>query len=277
MGGRLGGWVAVVVGAFARIVLCGAVLAVPAAGQVVVRGVLYDDSTGVPVRGTVMFVDPRTDAPVVHAVSDSAGYFTLSGPAGVYQLAAVSNRYLQTLSAAMTLQDGERMTVRVPISSTGDTHHRIGVVQHEHGVAVRHPGEPFNGFRSRPGAPGLRYDRAALLASGLSTLGEFLQNISGLAVGNTSSAGSMQMSRSAATMSAVPGRPGVVPCHVGWFVDGHRMDSAAGIDQITDGLARLQLDDIDGVEIFRGLSEMPPEFATPDLQCGAIAVWTRRN
>jgi hypothetical protein len=258
MGGRLGGWVAVVVGAFARIVLCGAVLAVPAAGQVVVRGVLYDDSTGVPVRGTVMFVDPRTDAPVVHAVSDSAGYF-------------------QTLSAAMTLQDGERMTVRVPISSTGDTHHRIGVVQHEHGVAVRHPGEPFNGFRSRPGAPGLRYDRAALLASGLSTLGEFLQNISGLAVGNTSSAGSMQMSRSAATMSAVPGRPGVVPCHVGWFVDGHRMDSAAGIDQITDGLARLQLDDIDGVEIFRGLSEMPPEFATPDLQCGAIAVWTRRN
>ena len=85
---------------------------------------------------------------------------------------------------------------------------------------------------------------------------------------------SVQMSRSAGTpMWNASGSP----CHVGWFVDGRRMDLPGRSDPLTDGLGSMHLDTIDGLEVFRGVSEMPAEFAAPDLRCGAIAVWTRRG
>ena len=34
---------------------------------------------------------------------------------------------------------------------------------------------------------------------------------------------------------------------------------------------------VEGIEIYRGLSGMPPEFLTGDAQCGVIAIWTRRG
>ena len=70
---------------------------------------------------------------------------------------------------------------------------------------------------------------------------------------------------------------GVSACHVGWFIDGHRMDLPGRLDPITDGLGSMSLDQIEAVEIFRGLSEMPSEFAEPDLRCGAVAIWTKRG
>src|SRR3954452_5305 len=81
---------------------------VPAAlsAQAVIRGVLYDDGNGSPVRGTVMLVDPATDAAVVHVVTDSAGQFTLQVHRGSYQIAAVRPGYNSVLSAPVPLQDG---------------------------------------------------------------------------------------------------------------------------------------------------------------------------
>ena len=84
------------------------------------------------------------------------------------------------------------------------------------------------------------------------------------------------MSRSA-MMSSVSYVGGVAaPCHVGWFIDGRRMDLPGRSDPLTDGLGSMRLDTIEGLEIFRGTSEMPAEFAAPDLRCGAISVWMRR-
>jgi hypothetical protein len=34
---------------------------------------------------------------------------------------------------------------------------------------------------------------------------------------------------------------------------------------------------IEGIEIYRGLASIPPEFLNPDSDCGVIAVWTRRG
>ena len=88
--------------------------------QVVVRGVLYDDASGAPVSGAVMLIDPRTDAPVVHATTDSVGAFTLQAGEGVYQIGAVRPGWVTVLSAPMGLQSGERLTIRVPIAQNGD-------------------------------------------------------------------------------------------------------------------------------------------------------------
>jgi hypothetical protein len=34
---------------------------------------------------------------------------------------------------------------------------------------------------------------------------------------------------------------------------------------------------LEGIEIFRGISSVPPEFLTPEARCGVIALWTRRG
>lgn len=34
---------------------------------------------------------------------------------------------------------------------------------------------------------------------------------------------------------------------------------------------------VEGIEIYRGLATVPPEFLNPDAECGVIAIWTRRG
>ncbi|HEY4130486.1 MAG TPA: Plug domain-containing protein, partial [Gemmatimonadaceae bacterium] len=132
------------------------------------------------------------------------------------------------------------------------------------------------GYHSR-GSLGnsLQYGRLALDHSGVSTLGEFLQNVPGLHVLDPKSTNSMTMSRSLSMPNL--SNTSLGNCHVGWFIDGHRMDMPGRLDPVTDGLGSMQLETIEAVEVFRGLAEMPPEFAEPDLRCGAIAVWTRHG
>lgn len=263
----------------------GAISAPRVGAQAVIRGVLYDDSTGTPLRGTVMLVDPATDAPVAHTPTDSAGIFELKAQDGVYQIAAVREGYTGVLSAPVTLRDGERLTIRVPIAISGDPRHQIGVLEH-----IRPQGSAKNGAprqrlddvgytgRKKVGA-GLHYDRTDFEKTNFTTLGQFLQTVPGLRVGNPNSASSMSMGRSMAGSLGALGAPGssLTACHVGWFVDGYRTDLPGRSDPLTDGLGLMDLRAIDAVEVFRGISEMPAQFAAPDLGCGAVAIWTAKD
>jgi hypothetical protein len=252
--------------------------------QAVVRGVLYDDATGAPLRGTVMLVDPATDAAVVHSTTDSLGQFDLKTSTGVYQIAAVRPGYTSVLSAPIQLMNGERMTIRVPIAENGDPQHHIGVLEHVKPDAAARAAQmmrqaiDMGGFESRRAVgTGLHYTRKDFDKTTVATLGEFLQTVPGLSVRDPESTASMSSLRNAMSSVLTGGPQGVGACHLGWFIDGHRMDLPGRIDPITDGLGTMQLDNIEALEIFRGLSEMPPEFAEPDLRCGAIAVWTRHG
>jgi hypothetical protein len=255
--------------------------------QVVVRGVLFDDATGARLRGTVMLVDPATDAAIVHTTTDSAGQFSLKTTATTFQIAAVRPGYTSVLSAPVTARNGERFTVNVPIAASGDPHHQIAVVEHvkpEGGspslaltVDGMQPADAERFQSRRTVGTGLHYSQKDFEKANAATLGEFLQGVSGISVRDPSSTSSMQATRSSG-MNGLTSR--VVPsaaCHMGWFVDGHRMDLPGRIDPVTDGLGSMQLDAISAIEVFRGLSEMPPEFAEPDLRCGAIAIWTKRG
>lgn len=266
-------------------VLTFAVLSLPSLGrtQAVVRGVLYDDVSGAPLRGSVMLIDPRSDAAVAYTATDTAGAFSLKVGDGVYQIGAVRPGYVSTLSAPIPLRTGERLTVRVPIAQNGDPQHKIGVTEHiQPGAAtvtqVRDGPPASSGFADRRAVGmGLHYDRERLMKTGQETLGEFLRGVPGLSAPDPNGMSSVQMSRSASlNASSVQGST-LAPCHVGWFIDGQRIDLPGRSDPMTDGLGSMRLETIEAVEVFRGVSEMPAQFAAPDLRCGAIAVWTRRG
>jgi hypothetical protein len=246
--------------------------------QATLRGILYDDVSGARLRGTVMLVDPSTDAAVVHVATDTLGQFSMLVPRGTFQIGAVRPGYKSVLSAPMSLVPGERLTVRIPIAEQGDPTHPIGVLEH-----VRPEEKPdersyisTTGFehRRRTGL-GQQFDRGQLLRSQRRTLGDFLRTVSGFQVGDPSSTSSMFMSRNQGMMAA--GQLNGARCQVAWFVDGHRMDLPGRFDSMTEGLGMMSIDAIEAVEVFRGLSEMPAEFADPDVRCGAVAIWTRRG
>jgi hypothetical protein len=260
------------------------VFAVSSAGaQAVVRGFLYDDATGRPIPGTVMLVDPSSDAPVVHATTDSSGQFQLQARASTYQLAAVRPGYKSVLSAPIRFQDGERLTVRIPIAENGDPQNKIGVMEHirpgpQVKMAESSKADNDGGVGSRKAAGiGLQYTHDDFDKTNFQTLGAFLQSVPGLRVTDPRSASTMAMTRTSAAMTG-----GVLTsnpsnsCHVGWYMDGHRMDLPGRADPLTDGLASMSLDAVESVEVFRGLSETPAQFADPDLRCGVVAIWTRR-
>ena len=264
-----------------------AALTIPliASAQIIVRGVLYDDETGAPVRGTVMLVDPTKDAPVVYSPTDSLGQFSLQAASGVYQIAAIRPGYTSVLSVPVPFEAGEQLTIRIPIAVSGDPQHRIGVVERLKGGqnatravdANRRASTATEGFQNRRMlGTGMQFDRARLEKANVSTLGEFLQGVPGMSVLNPTAASSMQMTRSASASTSSTGN-NAAGCHVGWFLDGHRMDLAGQIDPATDALGGMSIGAIEAVEVFRGVAEMPPEFSAPDLRCGAVAIWTRRG
>jgi hypothetical protein len=72
-------------------------------------------------------------------------------------------------------------------------------------------------------------------------------------------------------------------CPVQVFVDGLLMtasvmdasgateNAGAAIDDFVSPLS------VEGIEVYRGLSTVPPEFLTPEADCGVVAIWTRRG
>lgn len=63
-------------------------------------------------------------------------------------------------------------------------------------------------------------------------------------------------------------RAGSRPCPVQYFVDGTLIGPGFNIDEIAAG-------DVEALEIYRGASQVPPEFNRRSSACGVIAVWTR--
>ena len=248
---------------------------ISANAQAVVRGFVYDDSTGIRLAGAaVMLVDPQTDAAVVNTKTDSLGQFQLKTGRGRFQIVAIREGYNQVQSAPVPLADGEQLMIRVPIAMNGDPHNKIGVLEHvkPSASAVRTANEPgYAGdiARRRLVGTGLQFTRDQLAESQANTVADFLRRIPGVDVGATSG---VQMRRSAGPALTSPS----LACHVGWFLDGMRVDRP-GAQSMAEGLSSIRIDELDAIEVFRGVSEMPAEFAQPDLRCGAIALWSRRG
>jgi hypothetical protein len=75
--------------------------------------------------------------------------------------------------------------------------------------------------------------------------------------------------------------PGSPDCPAQIFVDGRPLNrrtarAPAGADAPTiDDVVTPNV--IEGIEVYRGVATVPPEFLSPDAVCGVVAIWTRRG
>lgn len=102
---------------------------------------------------------------------------------------------------------------------------------------------------------------------GTPALSELLREIPGVSVRGTGARVNVQMGR-ASEMSR---------CEPLIYMDGQRATHSADPPNIIgELLAGTPGTALEAVEVYRGRSELPAEFADPDARCGVIVVWTRR-
>jgi hypothetical protein len=69
-------------------------------------------------------------------------------------------------------------------------------------------------------------------------------------------------------------------CPAQIFIDGFHLNrttpaTGSGFGIVIDDA--VSPDAVEGIEVYRGLATVPPEFLTPNARCGVIAIWTRRG
>jgi hypothetical protein len=113
-------------------------------------------------------------------------------------------------------------------------------------------------FRRRGVNPGTFVTRAQIERRNPVRMSDMLRNMAG-----------MQLTPTVAGQSrASSGRePRAVSCPIQYFVNGTPVN-AFNIDDVRP-------EDVEGIEIYRGFSQIPPEFNRGMAMCGVIVIWTR--
>lgn len=133
------------------------------------------------------------------------------------------------------------------------------------------PSEPpakIRGFerRRRRHPAGVFVDRAEIERRDPRRLSDLLRGVAGITPGR-SPAG---VGRPRVRMDRTPAVPGRRLCRVRFFVDGMPVPKRGGfrIDDLPPG-------DVEAIEVYRGVSEVPPRFQRREDRCGTVVIWTR--
>ncbi|MGQ0713963.1 MAG: carboxypeptidase regulatory-like domain-containing protein [Gemmatimonadaceae bacterium] len=243
-----------------------------------VYGRVVDGSAPV-VGAEVRLVDDNTGA-AISTTSEEGGEFVFRDvSAGSWRLSARRIGYLPH-AESLLLQVGTSQRVLVslkPLPQSLDTVTvlRDGVTPARYGPSSRM--EEF--YRRRARGRGRFYTREELEESGRSKLTDLLRLVPGARVktypGNlvevafARCSGPVRLRRSGSLSAVATGSAGAQSPWVALYVDGVRIDTAS-VKQV---LAEFYLGEIEALEVYRGVSELPPE--SVGNACAAIYIWTR--
>lgn len=255
----------------AALLLLGMAAAGASPAQIVLEGRVLDDESEIPLAGARVYLLNRYSKLVKHTVTDDSGRFRFDG--------ADRGWYRLEVSAV-----GYRRMVGPPLWWTVDheyTEFEIRLTPHAVLLAPveivalspisRSPIFENLDFRRTRGF-GIQISRREIEERNPARLTDMLLEIPGVYSSRTGSGargGQLSMGRSLFG-------PGGGSCPVQIFLDGMlaTRDRPGGDIQVDDLVSPL---DVEAVEVFRGLSSVPPEFLTPEARCGVIAIWTRRS
>lgn len=216
----------------------------PAAGAV--AGVVRSRDSGTPIDGAI--VEIRNLG--LQATSDSAGEFRIGGVgAGDVRLDLRALGFHAIVLFVKVHRDSTSV-VEIAIEPVP-----LPAAEIESGI--RRGDERMRGFYQRRDAGfGKFLTREDIIRRDVTDTKELLRGLPGVrVVGNR-----VQMSSGMSSPR----------CVVQYFVDAIHITGAS-----TDFLMQFRPRDIEGIEVYRGPAETPPEFSRGGASCGVVVLWTR--
>lgn len=237
--------------------------------EATIRGRVIDESTAQPIPDVhVEFVDGRTRT-AKSAVSDAEGNFLLSGvPSGFFRLRAARIGYARAVTPYWRIEPGEILTVTIrlhpdavllaPLEITARARSRSPVLSNFYQRLERRVGGVF-------------ITREEIERSNAGLVTDLLRMVPGVEIDG----GGGQHDRVVTMVRAIPVTSFANGCPVQIYLDGILATRGATDRVSLDELATPNV--LEGIEVFRGLATVPPEFLSPEARCGVIALWTRRG
>jgi outer membrane receptor for Fe3+-dicitrate len=217
----------------------------------VIRGTVTD-SAGRPVVGAQLMVK-NTD---IRAMTGLDGRFVLQGVwPGETEIKAQRVGF-QLQSATVTVKQAD--TTRADFVMPAVTY--LAVVESD-ASATSARMAPFEQRRARGG--GAFVTRADIERRHPDKLSDVLRSVAGVSIKSNSSAGqqpTIEISRSSHSINSRA-------CDVQLYVDGHPYQRG-NIDDFPP-------ETVEGIEVYRGGSELPSEYRAETAGCGVIGIWTR--
>jgi len=240
----------------------------PALAQLVLEGQVLDDVTLEPIAHARVLLLTRYDKVAGYATTDEAGRFRFEKDAGWYRMNVRAVGYQETETSLLWMLDRGYAGLEIRLSPTAVLLAPVEI------VALRVPATSAvfdNLLQRRMSGLSQQVTREEIEARRPVTITDMLMEIPGVFAsgGGTGSTRHIRFARATAG-------PGGGDCPVQVFLDGTLMtrDVPGGDIPIDDLVHPL---DVEAIEIFKGLSSIPPEFLTPNARCGVIAIWTRRS
>lgn len=196
----------------------------------------------------------------VAAVTDASGQLRLAGlPVGV-QTVEVRRLGYATRLALVTLEPGRAASVAFRLDVQAIPVAEI-VVRGEQRRAGYNYLESMGFNRRRKTGGGAFLTRADLAKHDMGYLSDALRRVAGMSflpMGSGVGGAYVQVARNG------NGRI----CPIQYYLDGVLVGPGFNIDDIATR-------DVEGLEVYKGASQIPPEFNRRTAGCGVIAVWTR--
>ncbi len=238
-----------------------------------VRGAVVDAMTGRGIPAALVeFLDSGGLVRASATTTEEGGFVFTRLPRGEFRIRVTSLGYAQTLSLPSRLDEGETLTLTVRVHPSA-----LALAPLEVTASVRATSPALESFytRAERGFGGAFLTRVDIERSGLSRVSDLVAGIAGIRLDAPPAPGIPGGISLSESPSGVGGRP----CPAQIFLDGSpvsRRSALGGSTPLSVQIDRLVTpSEVEGVEVYLSLSEIPPEFLTSDARCGVIALWRR--
>ena len=242
-------------------------------GQTLI-GRVQDLSTRQPVAAVDVSVLTENEKLLGRAQTDSLGRFTVQWTAAErVRVRTERIGFVPSTSEVFTVRSGEAVTVRMWMSTSAIQVDPLTISARERANDVS--GNLAEIERRKQLGGGKFIMREEIRQSGASQISHVLMNVPGIYLqpeaNNQHAVHAYSLHNAGVSRSAASRRRNSADCPMTIFLDGriHRHPIS--------GVNVVPADDIEAIEVYRGLAEVPVEFAGEHARCGIIALWTTRG
>lgn len=238
--------------------------------SVAVRGTVLDEASDAPLEGVVIAAMDSFGDVLVRRTTDAAGEFTFTvkDRAGV-RLRARRIGYREVNTPFLSFEGRDLHVVELRMDTEAVPLAPLTVVARSRRLERSPVLSDFD--RRAESGFGWYFTRDEIEEIAPTLVSDLLARVPGVRL---ESSGGSNLRRTL-TMARSSVGPGGGRCPAQIFLDGRLVTRSNAIEFPVDDLVTPEA--VEGIEVYRGLSTVPPEFLTPSSRCGVVAIWTRRG